>query len=255
MDFKLKKSELNFRVYTVDAKPTAPGTNNDIAVISSVPMTNWSLSPDAPSGIPRSDGDVWIQYSVTGKTFDTLKNNSMIIATISAWQYVDGAWTSVTAVSCQSGEWVDWIIQLYDLGNEFEAQTGGWSKTGYTMGASGTLNAGTKNADNMTLTGASSTYAMLGTANPINVDNFKTLCVDGEPTGINSNNRSIVVAITKDKKFYSISDWLDKKEFPAEKKQTTVKLDLSDIDGDVYVVVFAFNSASCHGKVYKVWME
>lgn len=117
MDFKLKKSELGFKVYTVDTKPTAPGANNDIAVITSVPMANWIMSPDKPSGIPRSEGDVWIQYSVKGKTtFNALKNNSMIIATISAWQYVDGVWVDVEAVSCQNGEWVSWITYYFRSG-------------------------------------------------------------------------------------------------------------------------------------------
>lgn len=109
MSFKFTKSNLNFDVYTVASKPTAPGANNDIAIITSFPMPNWIMSPDKPSGTPRSDGDVWIQYSVSGNTFNALKNNSMMIATISAWQYVDGVWADVEAVSYQNGEWVVWV--------------------------------------------------------------------------------------------------------------------------------------------------
>ena len=90
-------------MYTVASKPTSPGANNDIAVITSVPMPNWIMSPGDPSGIPRSEGDVWIQYSVTGDTFNILKNNSMMIATIKAWQYVNGVWADVEAVSCRNG--------------------------------------------------------------------------------------------------------------------------------------------------------
>lgn len=112
MSFKFTKNNLNFDVYTVASKPTAPGANNDIAIITSVPMSNWIMSPDKPSGTPRSDGDVWIQYSVTGNTFNALKNNSMMIATIEVWQYVDDVWTSVEAVSCRDGEWVNWIYWI-----------------------------------------------------------------------------------------------------------------------------------------------
>jgi len=107
MNFALKKSDLNFKVYTVEAKPTAPGAENDIAIISSVPMTNWIMSPEKPSGIPWNDGDVWIQYSTKSNTRNILKQNALMIAMISAWQYVDGAWASVEAVSCQGGEWRD----------------------------------------------------------------------------------------------------------------------------------------------------
>ena len=122
MNFTLKKSDLNFKVYTVEAKPTAPGAENDIAVISPVPMTNWLMSPEKPSGIPRNDGDVWIRYSVTGNTKNILKQNAMMIATISAWQYVDGEWVFREAVSCQGGAWVDWVnpFYLFDNGAQVE---------------------------------------------------------------------------------------------------------------------------------------
>ena len=125
----LKKSDLNFRVYTVEAKPTTPGAENDIAIISPVPMTNWLMSPDKPSGIPRNDGDVWIRYSVSGKnTFNALKQNALVIAAISAWQYVDGKWVFRNAVSCQGGEWVDWIRIFYSDTKNYE---GTWSSYAY----------------------------------------------------------------------------------------------------------------------------
>ena len=135
MNFTLKKSDLNFKVYTVEANPSTPGAKNDIAVISPVPMSNWIMSPDKPSGIPRTDGDVWIQYSVNGNTFNALKNNSMMIATISAWQYVDGAWVDREAVSCQGGEWVDLITYLYKAPDEYTGLTGGWTVSGVIVGS------------------------------------------------------------------------------------------------------------------------
>ena len=47
MDFKLNKSNLNFRVYTASSAP-ATVADNDIVVISDTKMKNWVLSPDAP---------------------------------------------------------------------------------------------------------------------------------------------------------------------------------------------------------------
>lgn len=141
MSFKFTKSNLNFDVYAVASKPTAPGANNDIAIITSVPMPNWTMSPDKPSGRPRSDGDAWIQYSVKGDTFNALKNNSMMIATIKAWQYVDGMWTDVEAVSCQNGEWVYWISDndLYDV----NGYKGTWTPTTHYSSTSGSRKAPT----------------------------------------------------------------------------------------------------------------
>lgn len=113
MNFTLKKSDLNFKVYTVPSEPTTAGAKNDIAIISSVPMTNWLMSPEKPSGIPRADGDVWIQYSTSGNTKNILKQNTLMIATISAWQYVGGAWVDKTAKSYTGDKWVDWVTREY----------------------------------------------------------------------------------------------------------------------------------------------
>lgn len=127
MDFKLKKSNLNFRVYTAASLPET-GQENDICVISDVPMKNWFLSPDDPSGAPRNDGDVWIRYSVGGNIFNALKNNTMLIAAISAKQYVDGVWVDVDVKSYQNGAFVDRLRKLlYENGDEFTDFSGGWT--------------------------------------------------------------------------------------------------------------------------------
>lgn len=129
MDFKLKKSNLNFRVYTATETP-ATGIENDIVIISNTPMTNWILSPDAPGGAPRNDGDVWIQYSVIGKTSNALKQNKMVITMLYAYQYVSDAWIKKTAVTFKNGEWVEWWNgELFVYGDEYDAITGGWTVT------------------------------------------------------------------------------------------------------------------------------
>ena len=109
MDFKLSKSNLNFRVYTASATPSA-GEENDICVISNVPMKNWVLSPDAPRGAPRNDGDVWIRYSVSGNTFNALYGSVLSIAFISAMQYIDGEWVGMEAKRYHNGEWIFTLI-------------------------------------------------------------------------------------------------------------------------------------------------
>ena len=105
MDFKLKKSNLNFRVYTA-TEPPETGNENDICVISSVPMKNWILSPDAPTGKPRNSGDVHIEYAVNRKdVFNALKNSAMMIEAVAAKQYVNGVWKSVNAMIYKNGVW------------------------------------------------------------------------------------------------------------------------------------------------------
>lgn len=148
MDFKLKKSNLNFRVYTASSLPNT-GNENDICVISDVPMKNWILSPDVPSGAPRTDGDVWIQYYVTGNTFNVLKNSTMLITGMSAKQYVNGAWVDKTATSYRGGKWTGWELVLYDAGDECTDVTGGWTSINDSGAGKSTF---TKNSDHMSIT-------------------------------------------------------------------------------------------------------
>ena len=175
MDFKLKKSNLNFSVKTAEAVPTAPGKENDIVVITSVPMKNWVLTPDAPGGAPRNDGDVWICYSTSGSVCNVVKSGSVMIAPTSAFQYVGGVWENVSAVIYQGGKWVAaWDGKLYLNGNEYETVTGGWQTqrpTGY-FNADGKA---TKNATSIALAASSNQYITATPSKKIDLTSFDWL--------------------------------------------------------------------------------
>lgn len=104
MNFKLTKSSLNFKVYTSPTIP-ASGTENDIVIISSTPMENWILSSDAPTGEPMNNGDVWIQYSVSGNVFNIMNQHDFMLAITKIYQYVSGTWVSVDARRYVGGVW------------------------------------------------------------------------------------------------------------------------------------------------------
>ena len=104
MNFRLTKSSLNFKVYTSPTIP-ASGTENDIVIISSTPMENWILSSDAPTGEPMNNGDVWIQYSVSGNVFDIMNQHDFMLAITKIYQYVSGTWVSVDARRYVGGVW------------------------------------------------------------------------------------------------------------------------------------------------------
>ena len=131
MNFKLKKSDLNFQVYTATVIPTT-GAENDICGISPVPIRNWILSTEEPTGIPPFIGDVWLTYSVIGNTFNLLKNNSLMVALISAYQYVDDEWKVIDAYIYQGGKWEQfsfiytWDGYYFKDGDQYEDITGGW---------------------------------------------------------------------------------------------------------------------------------
>ncbi len=250
MNFTLKKSDLNFKVYIVAAKPTAPGAENDIAIISSVPMTNWIMSPDKPSGIPRNDGDVWIQYSTSGDTFNALKQNAMMIATISAWQYVDGAWVDRDAVSCQGGAWVDWFpgVYLFNAGNQHTDLTGGWTTSNV---SNSTTTFGETIVSDCRYNGALTSWSHVVTKNKIDVTNYKKLYFDVAVTQRNQSGFSdIAFGIVAEQgsdnyvsKFLSegnnMPDLID-----------TIEVDLNGISGSYYVQMGTSNT---HVEIKRVW--
>lgn len=115
MDFKLNKSNLNFRVYTASETPEV-GNENDIVIITDKPMKNWVLSPDNPVGAPRNDGDVSLQYSTNAAESNLTKRNAVMVRFVNAMQYVENAWVGKAAKSYLNGAWVDWFIGLLGRG-------------------------------------------------------------------------------------------------------------------------------------------
>lgn len=253
MDFKLSKSNMYLKVYTVPEVP-ATGAEDGLAIISSVPMTNWVLSPDEPAGAPRTVGDVWIRYAVTGDPFNILKQNAMVIDPIAAWQYVDGAWVDVEMRRYLDGARLAlWNGELYSYGEEYAGVTGGWVTDGYTIsdGSVMSVEPGQKNSDHFVLSGTNTTKVMFGTNNPINVDKFTTLHVEGEPTSA-SGGRSISFAVYRDK---AQTDCLADFNFGTDYTRSVETLDLSNVTGDVYVVVSAQFSLLSAGKIHRVWLS
>lgn len=243
MDFKLKKSNLNFRVYTAASIP-ATGTENDICIVSEIPMTNWILSPDTPSGAPRTDGDVWIQYSVSGTTFNALKNNAMMIATISAWQHVDGAWVDREAVSCHGGEWVQWITVLWNASESYENTNVLGSNGFYITKNSHSSKTGSlsKSSDGMSLnSNASDNVVFVSHDNIIDFTGLTHVTVtwDGGSTyenyqgiGVYSNNKPSAVGAAID------NAYLHKDNTNLE----TVTLNVEHVNQKGYIVITAYNA-------------
>ena len=78
------------------------------------------------------EGMVWFQTGMSSNAaFNALKKNSIEVYPTGCKQYVVDAWVTKTAKTCINGDWVDWWNgELYDSGNEYSAQTGGWVISG-----------------------------------------------------------------------------------------------------------------------------
>lgn len=240
MDFKLKKSNLNLKVYSAAELPST-GNENDICVISSVPMPNWILSPDEPSGAPRSDGDVWIEYSVTGNTFNALKNNSMMITAISAKQYIGGAWVDKTAKIYQSGKWVDLIACLYNNGTEVVAWAGAWHEKD----------------DCLYGTGSDTNALYHYTEKKYDITQFKKLyCLAKTVKGTGAFYDYIRLGIATTVSDTSVSS-VAEIAFTEADIEETAWLGLADRSGEYYIYVKAPRGGNkdTKGYVYKIWFE
>ena len=265
MKTAIKKNNLNFKVYTVEAKPSTSGTENDIAIISSVPMTNWLMSPAAPSGIPRNDGDVWIRYSTKGSTKNILKQNAMMVATISAWQYVDGAWVDREAVSCQGGKWVDWItdIYLYMNGTRYDDVTGGFKSLGIerVSDSDSTKIAPSVayNSSEIEITISSAGSGMVYTTNKIDCTNYKTLHIKGilYCHGSSSLYRMFAALWSSIGTYASDNRGASWQNTASTQNVQNISIDISKLSGEYYIGFFfeQFGSLGSYIEISELWLE
>lgn len=103
---------------------------NTIWVDTDVKITSHVFSATQPEN--PDDGMVWFQTGMSSNAaFNALKKNSIEVYPTGCKQYVVDAWVAKTAKTYMNGKWVDWWNgELYDGGNEYSAQTGGWIISG-----------------------------------------------------------------------------------------------------------------------------
>lgn len=262
MDFKLKKSNLNLKVYSA-AKLPSTGNENDIVIVSSTPMKNWILSPDEPNGAPRTDGDVWIKYSVKYATFNALKQGSMMIAMMSAYQYVDGAWRYVEAKSYQNGTWVEWFSgELYKNGNTYENITGGWGAKSVGVNSSyqdtGAVPTVTYNSDSVTISIATGKSGLWHTKNKISLAGKTKLSVQLSDVARIENSQAYLQIRTGVSGYVSEhSEVVGSATFiHGNTQQTSATIDLSSLslpnDQTYYVCIGIYSGVSCNVNEIKL---
>lgn len=249
MSLKLNKSNLNFKVYTAAEVP-ATGVENDIVIVSATPMKNWIMSPDAPSNTPRSEGDVWIQYSTNAADFNLTKQNAVMVRFVSAKQFVNDAWVGVVPKSYQNGAWVDWWNgDLYKFGEEIAWITGGWS---IAKDCNGTVQ---KNADSITYDAqgvdSKASYFAIYTNEKISVTNATKITVNKEiiTSGTGGGAGQLIFGIfneiptsNSDLKDTPVRHYKQNGFSAALTSEPTI--DVSDLSGEYYVVIgFAFNGS------------
>ena len=238
---------LNFQVVGGTTQPTSP-KENTIWVNTSTEITGYAFSATQPEN--PINGMVWITIAASSVAeFNALKKNSIQVYPLRASQYISDAWTQVTATSYQSGEWVGWILYLYQPGNEFSTVTGGWTSSEYTYEGRDIASA-TKTDNYMEFLGNEGTTRLLGTNYGINVDKFSTLHVDAEVTG-SYNSVSMYMAIRTGSKNGTKIGGIN---FRGELVRSVWTFDLTSVSGDIYLLNVAQSASECKGRIYNIWL-
>ena len=241
--------QINYSVVGSLTEPENP-TQNMIWVETDVEITGHILSKNEPKN--PIEGFVWFILNdtsnaalhtllVNGREFDE-------IYLLSAKQFISNVWVEKTAKIHQNGEWVDWIVYLYNEGNRCTNITGGWEfNTSMKLnGGSNASNGISFNANNITT--ALSKVGIANTVNRIDVTQYRTL------------NFYVDVQGTSGSDVYGVIDNYDDiyTKCAAAKIGTTgiglqvVSIDIASLTGEYYVV---WGSSNRIRVMYKVWME
>lgn len=140
-----------------------------------------------------------------------------------------------------------YIRYLYNLGDECEGITGGWTNSGYSDG-SVSIRPATKNEDNIYVQAQSSSETLIGTNNAIDLSGYTKMYVDCVTSGASG---AMAIACMPSK---SVGNYLAKNE-PVHTVRTTVEIDVSAINTNCYVTMFAGNVTSRYFTVYAIWLE
>ena len=191
---------------------------------------------------------VWILTGISSTVeFNALQENGLLVYPISAKQYVGGAWMDVTAKSWQNGEWVEWIVYLYNEGDRCEDLTGSWEANA-NMKLNGSANKPANVTFNSTnITTKLGSVCIANTVNKINVTPYSTLnfYVDVQETAI-SDVYGIIANygdIYKD----CVSCLINAQATGLQ----TISVDISTVEGEYYVVCGSSNRIRV---IHKVWL-
>lgn len=242
-------SPLNFKIVayaTEEELAAAQPKENTIGVVTTTPINGWSFNATEPTEL--MEGMVWFTTGTSSSVaFNAFKKNDIQVYPISAKQYVSGVWVDKTAKSYQNGEWVEWAVYLYNEGDRCVDITGGWEAK-----ANMKLNGGTNKPANVTFNSTNITtklgsVCIANTVNKINVTPYSTLnfYVD-----VQANTISDVYGI--------IANYGDiYKDCAAcliNSEQTglqTISIDISNVEGEYYVV---WGSSNRIRVMHKVWL-
>lgn len=201
------------------------------------------------NGTALQNGDILINYASASSTIFYV-NDTIKIPAAGVYQRVGGAWTVVVGyVSIKGAAYANISMLFYYLGEEFSTLTGGWSAVN-----TGVL----KSADNLRVNGTSSsgsptTQGAYVTQTLFDVTNLSTLYI------LNARYSSNVGAYfcatpSKDTCANIYNNAYARIQLTSSTSQTWTTLDVSGVNGMVYLAVVAYSTVGVMGSyVYEVY--
>lgn len=217
---------------------------NTIWVDTDVEITGWDFSAAEPAN--PAEGMVWFAVGTASSVaFNALKENSVMVYPLSAKQYSGGAWVSRTAKSRMDDQWVDWFVwngQLYQNGNEFTNETGGWYAANEGSLVSSTIASIARNEDNMVLTvNGGRKSAMLTSRKPIDLTDFDLVTFEGliHP-GTATTDKAAYGYLYAYKDNGGTLTNAARADIKASKTAGTVTLNVSGLSGEHYICPYMY---------------
>ena len=252
---------LNFivRDYATASLLPLVGETNEIAVITSVPIGSVMLAGTAPTkrpdGTALAAGDIWIVTNMASLyPFNGIKGDTLLtVYSQSAQQWNGTNWVGKEARIYYNGAWRAWKRWLYQNGNQFAAETGGWLCA---PGASGSFSA---NPTNMSYTQnhGGNRILWIYSAAAINLTNAQSLKIRHVRTTLTTATAFLFGVGTAQMSFNVKSTTLSGPN-NGEYIQT---IDIAAINGTVYIGIqsdsgsAAYGAQGISGTIYEIWLE
>jgi len=247
-------SSLNFTVVGGTSQPSNP-KENTIWVNTSTTISSWVISAQQPSN-PTS-GMVWISVGDSSNVaFNALKKNAIQVYPMSAKQYVNGSWETMTMDIYQGGKWNNSFGgKLYENGDEFTGVTGGWvsqycDDNGYNKGSYTNRN-GVMTID---AEDGSDINIALSTSNKIDISNYSKLTINVTSRIGDDNDgewQGAYMFLSTESNYLSRHDSLNSvSAIVGISKTGNFSIDLSRLSGSYHVYVFVCDAKFSFMGVY-----
>lgn len=241
-------TSLNYKVVGGTTQPSNP-KENWIWVNTEAEITSHVFSATEPAN--PAEGMVWFNVGTfSAAPINVLKKNVAMLYPTGCKQYVSGAWVNKTAKTYQNGAWVDWTLILYENGNQYTSVTGGWAVNN----ASGGISAIQSTAIYLATNDSSGVRdSVVYTKNPISFNkSAKTLNMNINIT-YNAGTYGFYIGLTQQVPSTDpTGSFAVYKQLKSGTGDNTLSVDISNVSGKYYVVLYA---SVAKGNVSKIWIE